>query len=152
MWPAFSEALHKGDILWAKNAIYNSMKFLIGIGAIFLLPLIFFGKVIFNMWIGPGYEPSLIILIGFYLFSLIGLFGGIVSSLFNSSVFLKRQLVVISIASISTLICKIYMMKYFGVDYVIWSNVICFSLFFVWPSMIEIKNYFKLEQSSKLIL
>lgn len=146
MWPAFSEALHNGDILWAKRTFYNSLKLLIGAGAFFLLPLVIFGKQIFNFWIGPGYIPSLIILIGFYFYSLIGLFGGIVASLFNSDVFLKRQLIVVSLSSITTLITKIILTKFLGVDYVIWANVICFSIFFIFPSMIEINRFFKLKE------
>jgi O-antigen/teichoic acid export membrane protein len=148
MWPAFSEAIQKGDIKWAKNAIYNSMRFLIGIAAILLLPFLLFGKKIFFLWIGPGFEPSYIILFGFYLFSLISLFGGIVASLFNSSIFLKRQLTVVSIASISTLITKLFFIKHYGLDYVIWANVICFMIFFVWPSLREIDKFFRIKLSN----
>jgi O-antigen/teichoic acid export membrane protein len=152
MWPAFSEAIQKGDINWAKNAIYNSMKLLIGVAALLLLPFLLFGKKIFLLWIGPGFEPSYLILSGFYLFSLISLFGGIVASLFNSSIFLKRQLIVVSITSISTLIVKFFFIKYYGLDYVIWANVICFIIFFVWPSLREIDKFFKLKLVDASIL
>jgi O-antigen/teichoic acid export membrane protein len=150
MWPAFSEAIQKGDIIWAKNAIYTSMKLLIGIAALLLLPFLLFGKKIFLIWIGPGFEPSYIILLGFYLFSLISLFGGIVASLFNSSIFLKRQLKVVSIASISTLIAKLFFIKYYGLDYVIWANVLCFIVFFVWPSLREIDKFFNIQLKSSI--
>ena len=142
LWPAFTEAMEKKDFAWAQKTLFNMLKYTFLIGAVATLPLVLFGKYIITLWVGPDYIPSYFLLIGFYLFTIVANFGGVMASFFNSGAFLKKQLLLVSIATTTTVVCKILFIQYFGVDWLIWANVICFTTFFILPSLQLTRRFF----------
>jgi O-antigen/teichoic acid export membrane protein len=143
LWPAFAEAMVKKEFDWAKKTLYSMLKYCLILTALATLPLLLFGKFFIELWVGSSYMPSWFLLFGFYFFTLIANFGGIMASFFNSGMFLKKQLILVSIATISTLICKVLFINFLGIDWLIWANVICFSLFFILPSLNLTKKFFE---------
>lgn len=143
LWPAFAEAMVKKEFDWAKKTLYSMLKYCLILSAVATLPLLIFGKFFIKLWVGTVYIPSWFLLLGFYFFTIIANFGGIMASFFNSGIFLKKQLLLVSIATISTLICKVVFINFLGIDWLIWANVICFSLFFILPSLNLTKKFFK---------
>ena len=143
LWPAFAEAMEKREFVWAQKTLNSMLKYCLILSAVATLPLLLFGKYFIKIWVGSTYTPSWFLLVGFYLFTIIANFGGIMASFFNSGTFLKKQLLLVSIATIATLICKVFFIKFLGIDWLIWANVICFSIFFIIPSLNLTKSFFK---------
>jgi O-antigen/teichoic acid export membrane protein len=143
LWPAFAEALEKKDFLWVKKKLYYSIIMILVLTFLCSLFFLIFYRYVFEFWIGSQFDLPLHFLISFFLFSLIANFGGIMSTFFSSNVFLKKQLIFIFLSTLSTLLLKIIFIKYFGLYYLIWANNISFVIFFVTPSLILVKLFFK---------
>lgn len=142
LWPAFAEAMEKKDFSWARKTLYNMLLYTFIIGAVATLPLLVFGKDLIILWVGSNYTPSYFLLTGFYLFTIVANFGGVMASFFNSGNFLKKQLLLVSVATFATVICKVVFIKYLGIEWLIWANVICFTIFFIVPSLKLTKRFF----------
>ena len=143
LWPAFGEALESGDYNWARRTLTKAIKLSILSSAIISLPLLLFGKQIINIWVGPEFIPSWSLLIGFYVFILFANYGGVMSTFLNSGALVKKQLLIIGLASISSVLLKVGLSIKFGVSGIIWATVIGYSIFFIVPSYRIAFNYLK---------
>ena len=134
LWPAFGEALERGDIAWAERTLKKGIMYSVLICAITSLPLLVFGRSIVNIWLGVEYIPSWSLLFGFYCFVLIANYGGVMSTFLNSGPLLKKQLKILGFTSIASVIFKIYFTYAFNVSGVIWATVISHLMFYIIPS------------------
>lgn len=134
LWPAFGEAMESGDYNWAKRTLTKAIKLSILSSAIITLPLLLFGKQIITVWVGPEFVPSWSLLIGFYVFVLFANYGGVMSTFLNSGALIKKQLLIISLASVTSIFLKIVLSINFGVSGVIWATLIGYSIFYIVPS------------------
>jgi len=109
LWPAFGEALESGDIAWAERTLKKGIIFSVLICAITSLPLLLFGRSLVNISLGAEYIPSWSLLFGFYCFVLIANYGGVMSTFLNSGQLLKKQLKILGLTSIASVILKIFL-------------------------------------------
>jgi len=65
------------------------------------------------------------------------------STFLNSGPLLKKQLLIIGLASISSVLLKVGLSIKFGVSGIIWATVIGYSIFFIVPSYRIAFNYLK---------
>jgi O-antigen/teichoic acid export membrane protein len=143
LWPAFAEALEGGDLIWAEKTLKRFLKLTTIATAIISLPLLIFGKVIINYWIGPSYVPSWDLLIGFYFFSIFASYSGVMSTFLNSGHFISKQTLMIVLSSITAIVLKYYLLIQIGVSGAIWATLIGYSVFFVFPSYALAGKYLK---------
>jgi len=144
LWPAFGEALAKNDIAWVKKTFRKIMLISLVSSGIIALPLLFFGKFIIKLWVGPAFIPSWSLLLGFYVFIYLANYGGVMSTFLNSdNTLLKKQTLMIGLAAISAVLLKIFLAKSIGNSGVIWATVIGYSLFYIIPSYRLSVNFFE---------
>jgi O-antigen/teichoic acid export membrane protein len=143
LWPAFGEAIEKGDMIWVKNTLKKALVLSIGVGAFITLPLLIFGKQIVSIWVGPTYSPSWSLLLGFYVFMFLSNYGGVMSTFLNSGRLIKKQVVMVGLASTSAFLLKFYLSSSIGVSGVIWATIIGYCIFYVYPSYKLAVNQFK---------
>lgn len=143
LWPAFNEAMAKGDYYWVKKTLKKAMMLSIGFGGIITLPLLLFGRPIIHLWVGSAFVPDWWLLIGFYLFIFLSNFGGVMSTFFNSGNLVKRQTVFIGLAAITSILMKIFLAHKVGVSGVIWGGLIGYIIFYVYPTCRIASSYFK---------
>ena len=143
LWPAFGEAMESGDYNWARKTLTKAIKLSVFISAILSLPLLLFGKQIINIWVGPEFTPSWSLLIGFYVFILLTNYGGVMSTFMNSGELIKKQLLILVLASVCSIILKIVLSINFGVSGIIWATIIGYSIFYIVPSYRIVYNHLK---------
>ena len=103
------------------------------------------------MWVGPEFVPSWSLLTGFYVFILFANYGGVMSTFLNSGALIKKQLLIIGLASLSSIFLKIVLSLNFGVSGVIWATVIGYSIFYIIPSYQLAFNFLKNQEKIKKI-
>lgn len=149
LWPAFGEALESGDYSWARKTLTKAIKLSILSGAIISLPLLLFGKQIVTVWVGPEFAPSWSLLIGFYVFVLFASYGGVMSTFLNSGSLIKKQLLIITLASFFSIFLKIVLSVNFGVSGVVWATLIGYGIFYIIPSYKIAFNYLNKKNETR---
>lgn len=134
LWPAFNEAMAKGDMVWVSKTLKKALSLSIGFGALISLPLLIFGKQIICYWVGKEYEPSWLLLCGFYLFVFQANYGGVMSTLLNSSKYINKQIVFIGLASTVSILLKIVLGRLIGIEGIIWGTLVAYAIFYVYPT------------------
>lgn len=134
LWPAFGEAMARSDYAWAKRTLNRALVASLGISAVIVLPLLLYGKFIIAVWVGPEVVPSTGLLVGFALWTLLGSYGGVMSTFLSSGPLVSRQAVFYSVAAISALVMKIVLVHSWQIAGVAWASVIGFGLFYTIPA------------------
>ncbi|MDC3246279.1 oligosaccharide flippase family protein [Flavobacteriaceae bacterium] len=142
LWPAFGEALERGDVKWAKKTLKKVLKLSIISSIIFTLPFLIFGKQIIVIWIGDEYIPSWSLLIGFYIYIILNNYIGVMSTLINSSHLVKKLIFPMVLTALTAIILKIILSLNFGVSGIIWATIIAWSTFFAIPCFYISKSIF----------
>lgn len=148
LWPAFSDALLKHDYAWAKTIFYKSLLYSLLVTASMSGILLILSPYILDIWVGQLIKPSWNLLISFYFFTIVANFGGVMGALMSTKDLLSSQLKFVGLATFVTLFLKIVFIRFWGIDYIIWANVIGFGVFFVLPSLKMVDQIF----NSKIVI
>ena len=149
LWPAFGEAIQRGDYSWAKKTLTSALIYSICIGATLTLPLLFFGRQIITFWVGKEFAPSWLLLLGFYIFTFLANYGGVMSAFLNSGELIAKQIIMIGLAAASSIVLKIYLSGIMGPAGIIWATILSFGVFYIIPSYKLAFNYLNKKVNAK---
>ena len=133
LWPAFGEAMERGDKAWAKQTIVKALQISIVATIVILIPIIILINPILINLIGSSYLPSNLLLLGFFVFSIFANYGGIMSTFLNNKNTLNKQLPIVGITCVFSLALKIYLSGIYGIEGIIWGTIIGYFIFYVYP-------------------
>ncbi|OGI07280.1 MAG: hypothetical protein A2Y40_05435 [Candidatus Margulisbacteria bacterium GWF2_35_9] len=133
LWPAFGEAMYRKDFKWAKKTLVRILILSIFIGTVTALPLLVFGKSIIAIWVGKEFVPSMALLAGFFCWSIFNNYVGSMSVFLNNDLFIKKELVIIGIAAIFSILFQTALCAQVGIEGVVWGMLLSYSIFYMVP-------------------
>ncbi|MDQ5987596.1 MAG: hypothetical protein CSYNP_03341 [Syntrophus sp. SKADARSKE-3] len=134
LWPAFGEAISRGDYIWAKKTLGRVLKLSMVIGMVAAFPLLIFGKQIIAYWVGPELIPDYSLLLGFYFWLLVHTYNGSISVFLNTGLLVAKQFVYFGAAAICVFLLKIFLAGIYGTSGVVWATLIGYGVFFIIPA------------------
>ena len=133
LWPAYGEAIVRGDVRWARATLVRSIKAgLLTTGPISAI-LVLLGLPIIALWVGPSVTPPFPLLIGFGIWVVLSTVGNAVAMLLNGAHEIRMQAAAAAVMAIVNLTLSIWLTSRFGVAGVIWGTVIAYSVFVLVP-------------------
>jgi O-antigen/teichoic acid export membrane protein len=126
LWPAYGEALARGDIPWVERTLKRSLTlivFLVGIPSIVLIAI---GSKVIHLWVGSAITPSFLLLLGLGIWTIMSALGHALAMFFNGANILRIQVICGFIMAISGLLLKIWLAKTIGLPGIVWGTVIAF--------------------------
>jgi O-antigen/teichoic acid export membrane protein len=124
LWPAYGEALARGDVKWVKSTLYRSTGYtLLGFGSV-AVGLAGFGKIIMRVWVGNQIRPTYPLLFGMATWTVLAVFGIATSTFFAGINKLRFQVVVSVVAAVGMLVSKIGLTRVFGLPGAAWAPVV----------------------------
>jgi O-antigen/teichoic acid export membrane protein len=145
LWPAYGEAIARGDIAWVKNILKKSLLMSIAVAGFLSLILLTFGQDLAKLWIGHSVDIPLSLLLVFAIWKIIEAIGNSIAMYLNGANVVKIQILISSITGITALIMKIYLIRTIGISGPLWASIICVIIFALIPySIIIKKNIIKL--------
>jgi O-antigen/teichoic acid export membrane protein len=138
LWPAYGEALIRGDVAWVKQTLRRSIGIGLLINVSVALILVLWGPQILTVWAGPEIKPQLSLLVGLGLWCVLNSFGGPLAMFLNGANVIGFQVIcALSMAALN-LVLSIMLTQSIGVAGVVYgtiiSQIVCIfvpSLFFV---------------------
>lgn len=126
LWPAYGEAIARGDNVWARSAFRRSFLVSVGAATIASFVLIVFGSQIIGLWVGHIVAPSLLLLIGLGLWQVVQAGGNAAAMILNGSNVMSFQIYVAVITGVVIIALKILLVERIGIAGAVWSSVIGF--------------------------
>ena len=109
LWPAYGEAMTRGDIDWVKATLVRTLLLTLALTAGPALILVVSGRRIIEAWVGGAVDPSLWLLAGLALWAIVNGVGGTLAIFLNGAGILRFQVVCSSVMFVVALPLKILM-------------------------------------------
>lgn len=128
LWPAYGEAISRGDHLWVWRTLRRSFMIAAGISAPLALVLILSGNWVIALWVGHGIGASLLLLAGLGLWQVAQTVGNTITMYLNGANMMRFQLIWSAVAACVGLTAKILLVPVIGVSGVVWATVLSYVL------------------------
>jgi O-antigen/teichoic acid export membrane protein len=133
LWPAYSEAVSRGDVVWVRRTLRRSL-FLSGAGgAIMGLSLALSGRTLIHLWAGRTVTPSVLLLSSLACWTAVMSVSTAVAMFLNGLHILRLQAVCAAAMMVANLGLSIALTEAIGVSGVVWGTVIAQTLFVLIP-------------------
>jgi O-antigen/teichoic acid export membrane protein len=146
LWPAFGEAMSRGDYAWARKTLNRMLLLNFAMGTLSGVFLLALGRPLIAWWLGPGLVPSFSLVAGFAVASVLASCGGALATFMNNGPLLNKQMFFYGAAALVALALKVSLAHYWNVAGVIWATVIAFGILYVGPSLYLARNFFRQVQ------
>jgi O-antigen/teichoic acid export membrane protein len=142
LWPAYAEALTRGDINWVKNTFSRSLKLIMLSTGIISIVFIIFGNQILYLWVGSAISPSFLLNLGLGIWMIVFSIGAAMSQLLNAANIFRFQIIFIFLTLIFSLLFKCILVNHLELAGIVWGAILAYIMFFIIPYRLYIINYF----------
>jgi len=133
-WPAYGEALSRGDVGWVKRTLRNSLLIVLGGSSFASLCILALSHRLLSWWVGARVHPPFMLLVGLSVWTIIGCCGDALAMFLNGCEIIRFQVVVASIFGLGCVVTKVMLVHRFGVASVPWATILAYSLLSAVPS------------------
>ena len=143
LWPAYGEALARGDDTWIRQTLRRSLIVSVALSFSCSFTLIFIGPRLLELWIGKAIVPSTALLVGLAVWKTVEAGGTALAVFLNGTQHLKIQLLVAVSVGILAMTLKIVLTPILGISGTTWATVIAYSALVVLPFSIYVPKMLK---------
>ena len=133
LWPAYGEAISRGDMPWVRRTLGRSLLIVLVLASTISAALLIASPKLIYWWVGHRIHPPFILLLGLATWSIIDCCGGALASFLNGASVVKFQVVVAAIFGAGCLALKIFLIRRFGIVGVPWATILAYSLLCIVP-------------------
>jgi O-antigen/teichoic acid export membrane protein len=131
LWPAYGEAIARGDHLWVRRTLARSVAFAGLAAAAMSCILVFFGPPLLTLWVGRVIDPPFALLLGFGVWKVIEACGNSLAILLNGANIIAAQTVFAILMALAGVFLKSLSVREFGASGVIWATSLVYVVFIV---------------------
>lgn len=135
LWPAYGEAIARGDVAWAKRTLMRSTLLAGLVSAAFALPLIVFGRPIIHAWAGTDIQPSQSLLLALGCWTVLSTVGTSISMFLNAANVVAFQTVCAVAVGLSATLLKIRIGESCGSEGIVWATNSAYALLAMVPML-----------------
>lgn len=145
LWPAYGEALARGDKLWVRKAFIRSMGLALSICVPLSACLVIFAGPIFTAWVGAALVPSVWVTLGLGLWTILYTLGSAVAMLLNAANVIGFQVIIAISLACTSIVLKILLAEHFGIAGIPWALVTTYTLAVAIPTSIYLVRRFRTD-------
>jgi O-antigen/teichoic acid export membrane protein len=134
LWPAYREALARGEGDWVVQTLKRSIRMALLINVPFSILLIVVAPAILNVWVGPEFTPTFVLLVGLAAWAIMSSLSGPLAMLLNGANVIGFQAVAAVAMAIANVTLSIVLVQRIGVAGAVYGSLIAQFVFVVIPS------------------
>jgi O-antigen/teichoic acid export membrane protein len=126
LWPAYSEALARGDRRWVQNMFKRSVAGSMLAAALAGTALTILRAPIFSLWVGPELVPSLSLSLALIVWSVLYSWGAAVAVLLNAANVIAFQVVMSLTMGVASVVLKVFFAQHLGIEGIAWAMILAY--------------------------
>jgi O-antigen/teichoic acid export membrane protein len=138
LWPAYREALTRGDAAWARRTLARSLKLTVATTAVAALFLVVVGRPLVEAWSGGEVSPSTALLSSLALWMVLMSCGNVFAMFLNGANVVRFQVVTAVVMASTALVAKIVLAREVGLPGIVWGTIVCYTLFTLLPTVVYV--------------
>jgi O-antigen/teichoic acid export membrane protein len=135
LWPAYSEAVARGDLAWVKRALRQSIWFGFAINVPAALALYFFAPSILAWWVGETVQPSTLLLACLMVWSSLNSLNGPLGMFFNGVGALRYQAITSVTMAAFNIVLSVMFTRQLGIAGVALGSIVAQTVFCYLPAI-----------------
>jgi O-antigen/teichoic acid export membrane protein len=137
LWPAYAEAIGRGDSEWVKRTLVRSTCISAAASAVVSCGVAVLSRAVIQVWTGMDVSPSAWLLGGLVLYSVIVTGCGAIAAFLNGSGFIKGQALLALISASLAIPLKVVLCRYWEISGAIWATNLAY-VFVIIPALLVI--------------
>jgi len=133
LWPAYGEALARGDGVWVRRTLKRSVMLSFSIAVAMSAIVVFVAPLLIRLWVGDAVTVSLGLLLALSAWKSVEAAGIAVAFFLNGANVIRLQVAVAVSVAITSISLKIYLVPLMGIAGVVWATVAAYLLFAALP-------------------
>jgi O-antigen/teichoic acid export membrane protein len=126
LWPAYGEAIARGDLEWARRTLKRSLVAVFGGTVIASAALLLIAHRLIAWWVGPSISPPFVLLLGLAGWVVVECCGNTLSVFLNGAGIIRFQAIMLSIFGVACLVLKVFFIRRFGIVAVPWATLLTY--------------------------
>jgi O-antigen/teichoic acid export membrane protein len=143
LWPAYGEAISRGDMLWVRRTLRKSLLTVLSLGSVASFLLLIFSRQLIALWVGGRVHPSFVLLLGFAVWTVVNCCGDALGAFLNGATAIRVQVLIAAISGMACLSTKIVCVHHFGISSMPWATTTAFLAFGAIPYLLMIPSILK---------
>ena len=142
LWPAYGEAISRGDINWVRRTLSRSLLLAFGGACLASTALFLLSRRLIFWWVGSHITPPSFLLLGLAVWTVIDCCGSTLAMFMNGASIMRFQIVMASLFGIACVTTKIVLVRRYGIAAVPWSTILTYLFFNALPSALYLLHLF----------
>lgn len=147
LWPAYGEAIARGDILWTRSTLMQSITAGLFIAVPASAALVVFGLPIIRLWVGTSVTPPFLLILGFGIWVVLSTIGTSIAMMLNGAHEIRLQAAAAIVMAVMNIALSIWLTAQIGVAGVMWGTVISYSVFVLVPMALYVPGVLRRIES-----
>lgn len=133
LWPAYGEAISRGDMAWVRGTLVRSLLIVLAVTSTVSGILLIMSHRLIYWWVGSRIHPPFFLLFGLAIWTVLNCCGDALATFLNGASIIRFQVVVASIFGVGCLALKIYFIRRYGIESIPWATILAYGFFSVVP-------------------
>jgi O-antigen/teichoic acid export membrane protein len=142
LWPAYREALGRGDVDWVRRTFHRSLRLSLSVAGSVSAVLVVIGLPLIALWVGNTVEPSFGLLFAVGVWTTINAVGTAFAMLLNGAQLMRLQVGTAVVMATTNILLSVALTARIGIAGVVWGSVIAYTLFSLVPIALYIPRTF----------
>lgn len=138
LWPAYGEAISRGDMVWVRNTLSRTLLGVFVLTAVISAVLLLLSNWLILWWVGPNIHPSFQLMLGLAVWTVLSNCGSTLAMFLNGASIVKFQVITATVSGIGCLALKILLTHRYGIAGVPWATIIAYGLFTAFPYVLYV--------------
>jgi O-antigen/teichoic acid export membrane protein len=143
LWPAYGEAIARGDLKWVRQTLKRSIIIAAIAASMFSITLVLTGPWLIANWVGKIMIPSFDLLIAFAIWKTIEAIGNSLATFLNGAHIVGLQVAMAIFTALSAVILKFVLIESIGIAGGLWASIISYALLTALPVIYFMPRIFK---------
>ncbi len=141
LWPAYGEAIARGDRDWVRRTLNRSLLAAAAVSGGLSLVLVVIGRPLIHLWVGDVVQPTLLLLVGFAVWRVVEACGNAVAYYMNGANLMRVQAMVGAVSAVTKVLLKIALVRVIGPAGIPWGATVAFALTGLLPFLIIVRRH-----------
>jgi O-antigen/teichoic acid export membrane protein len=143
VWPAYREALSRGDVKWVRRTFGRSIRLSLSVAGLVSAALVVIGIPLIAVWVGTSsVQPSFGLVLAIGIWTTLSAVGNAVAMLLNGAQVMRFQVVTAVLMATTNILLSVALTARIGVAGVVWGSVIAFTVFSLIPVALYLPRLF----------
>jgi O-antigen/teichoic acid export membrane protein len=138
LWPAYGEALARGDYAWVRRTLKRSLFLTVCLTTVASSLLVLVAPHLLTLWVGHAIDPPFALLLGLGIWKVLEAGGNATSVFLNGANVVRLQVVLAGLMGLAVVTLKIMLIKKIGIVAVPWATILAYLVFAVLPLSIVV--------------